>query len=77
VAADLIPSVAVTTPTMTTSTTRDLVISVVPVLSVANPQRRCSSVLGHINNLAGDGEWHCHLPHDHDGVCLAPDGTTW
>jgi Domain of unknown function (DUF397) len=39
--------------------------------------QRCSGVLGHINGLAEDGEWHCHLPHGHDGVCLAPDGTTW
>jgi hypothetical protein len=39
--------------------------------------QRCSGVLGHINSLAEDGEWHCHLPEGHDGVCLAPDGTTW
>jgi hypothetical protein len=45
-------------------------------ICVADPQR-CSGVLGHINGLAEDGEWHCHLPHGHDGVCLAPDGTTW
>jgi hypothetical protein len=25
-------------------------------------------VLGHLNGLTVDGEWHCHLPHDHDGV---------
>jgi hypothetical protein len=43
---------------------------------VAAPQR-CSGVLGHINSLAEDGEWYCHLPHGHDGVCLAPDSTTW
>jgi hypothetical protein len=43
---------------------------------VADSQR-CSGVLGHINSLAEDGEWHCHLPEGHDGVCLAPDGTTW
>jgi hypothetical protein len=45
-------------------------------IRVADPQR-CSGVLGPINGLAEDGEWHCHLPHGHDGVCLAPDGTTW
>jgi hypothetical protein len=45
-------------------------------IRVADPPR-CSGVLGHINSLAEDGEWHCHLPHGHDGVCLAPDGTTW
>lgn len=39
--------------------------------------QRCHSVLGHINGLAEDGEWHCQLPEGHDGVCLAWDGTTW
>lgn len=39
--------------------------------------QRCGCVLSHINGLAEDGEWHCHLPEGHDGVCLAPDGTTW
>jgi hypothetical protein len=43
---------------------------------VADPQRR-GGALGHINNLAEDGEWRCHLPHGHDGVCLAPEGATW
>ena len=38
---------------------------------------RCGGVLGHINSLAEDGEWHCYLPDGHDGVCRAPDGTTW
>jgi hypothetical protein len=39
--------------------------------------QRCGSVLKHINGLAEDGEWHCHLPESHDGVCRAPDGTIW
>jgi hypothetical protein len=46
------------------------------VLCVAGPQR-CSSVLGHINSLAEDDEWHCRLPNGHDDVCRASDGTTW
>lgn len=39
--------------------------------------RRCGSALAHINSLAEDGEWLCHLPEGHDDVCRAPDGTTW
>jgi hypothetical protein len=47
-----------------------------PDLCRVAPQR-CLSVLGHINGLAEDGEWHCQLPDGHDGVCRAPEGTTW
>ena len=39
--------------------------------------RRCGGALAHINSLAEDGEWLCHLPEGHDDVCQAPDGTTW
>ncbi|MDQ4091987.1 MAG: hypothetical protein M3143_00745 [Actinomycetota bacterium] len=39
--------------------------------------RRCGGTLAHINSLAEDGEWLCHLPEGHDDVCRAPDGTTW
>lgn len=39
--------------------------------------RRCGGVLSHINSLAEDGEWLCHLPDGHDDVCRALDGTTW
>ena len=39
--------------------------------------QRCRSVLGPINRLAEDGEWHCQLLEGHSGVCCAPDGTTW
>jgi hypothetical protein len=38
---------------------------------------RCGSVLGHINSLAEDDQWHCQLPEGHEGLCQAPDGTTW
>ena len=38
---------------------------------------RCGSVLGHIYSLAEDDEWHCQLLEGHDGLCQAPDGTTW
>lgn len=48
-----------------------------PLVDLVEPRQRCGSVLGHINAMAEDGEWHCHLPHGHDDVCLAPDGTTW
>lgn len=56
--------------------------TVTPSLTVTTVHRmfssqRCSGALGHINGLAEDGEWHCHLPYGHDGVCLALDGTTW
>jgi hypothetical protein len=48
-----------------------------PDLYLEDPRQRCSSVLGHINGMTEDGQWHCHLPHGHADVCLAPDGTTW
>src|SRR5579884_1464149 len=35
---------------------------------------RCASVLGHINSLADDDEWHCQLPEGHEDPCQAPDG---
>lgn len=38
---------------------------------------RCDSVLGHIYSLAEDDQWHCQLPDGHQGLCQAPDGTTW
>lgn len=40
-------------------------------------QPRCASVLGHINSLADDDEWHCQRLDGHEGLCRAPDGTTW
>ncbi len=58
---------------MTTATPLD---AFVPDLWLSAPQR-CGAVLGHINSLAEDDEWHCHLPDGHDGSCQAPDGTTW
>ncbi len=69
-AGNLLLSAAMTTPTITTPTTVDSFLYLTDL-------QRCRSVLGHINSLAEDGEWHCHLPYGHDGVCLAPDGTTW
>jgi hypothetical protein len=67
------------TPTKTTLTT--LIAMITPATLVQDLQMpdlsRCGGVLGHINGLAEDGEWHCHLPEGHDGVCRAPDGTTW
>jgi hypothetical protein len=59
-----------------TVTTLDAVVTLVDDLRLPAPQR-CGGVLGHINGLAEDGEWHCHLPDGHDDVCLVPDGTTW
>jgi hypothetical protein len=61
-------------PTITTLTP---IVTATSVFEVFDYPQRCSGVLGHINCLAEDGEWHCQLPHGHDGVCLAPDGTTW
>jgi hypothetical protein len=51
--------------------------TMVPVVDVEDFLQRCESTLGHINSMAEDDEWHCHLPDGHDGVCLALDGTTW
>lgn len=38
---------------------------------------RCRGVLTYLNGLAEDDEWHCELREGHEGVCRAPDGTTW
>jgi hypothetical protein len=38
---------------------------------------RCRGALTYPNGLAEDDEWHCDLLEGHDGVCRAPDGTTW
>jgi hypothetical protein len=42
-----------------------------------NDPPRCDSVLGPIYSLAEDDQWHCQLPEGHEGLCQAPDGTTW
>jgi hypothetical protein len=38
---------------------------------------RCRGVLTYLNGLAEDEEWHCDLLEGHEGVCCAPDGTSW
>ncbi|MDT7711859.1 MAG: hypothetical protein QOG46_548 [Pseudonocardiales bacterium] len=71
--ADMTTPTVITAPTVTTR----LTVSSDPYATNRRQRQRCDGALGHINALAEDGEWHCHLPHGHDGVCLALDGTTW
>jgi hypothetical protein len=42
-----------------------------------DPDRKCRGVLTYLNGLAEDEEWHCDLLEGHEGVCCAPDGTSW
>lgn len=75
--AGLLLSAHMSTPTVITPPTWATGLPVTSVPYVTNPAQRCSGALGHIYGLAEDGEWHCHLPQGHDGVCLALDGTRW
>jgi hypothetical protein len=75
--AGLLLSAHMSTPTVITSPTWAARLPVTSVPYVTNLPQRCSGALGHIYGLAEDGEWHCHLPQGHDGVCLALDGTRW
>jgi hypothetical protein len=62
------PMEVISTLSVTSTTPAEFDITYVP---------RCGSVLGHINGLAEDGEWHCQLAEGHEGPCRAADGTAW
>jgi len=66
-------------PCVTVSTPTALTPAALPAAAAlfGYDQPRCDSVLGHIYSLAEDDQWHCQLREDHDGLCQAPDGTTW